>query len=474
MNSRFFFILFFFFFGVKLAISFEYASKLFCEFPEIRSGSLTAFTGDSFSYTPAMENYITKGDYYFEVNGKKIYAGRVAHYSVPYYLLRIFFNKRTSLDLFIILQILLESIAFFLVSRIIFEMTGSKLVFYLSLLFSVASFFYLHYSLIPITDSPASSLLLISFWFLFGYLNSSERRFSQWISFSVLLAMATILRPYFGLIFLFVLVLLFLKYGVAFLTVFKNGLVYASVLLLLLAPWIARNYVRSGKLILFQQDKYAGYDISKELELTRKMLAAIGEDGTTMWDKTAAAGYFSPSMYKTSIWKVPAEISSDTILSSNFLAIRNLCIDSVDDRSQSTAYNFHFNAFMDQYKAKNKVRYYFLNYINRVKVFLFHSGSYYYRYKEGDGCSKKINYYLKGTQSLFYYLCLIPGFIGLLLIGGKKHGSIFLIPSLTLILVFPILLGWVEWRYFLPFYFFHQIGLFYLFHEVLLFFKLRI
>src|SRR6185295_8043034 len=107
--------------------------------------------------------------------------------------------KSLSLDLFIILQLLLESVAFFLVSRIIFELTKSKLVFYLSLVFSACSFFYLHYTLIPITDSPASSLLLISFWFLYRYLNTDTPVFRHWIYFSILLAIATILRPYFGL-----------------------------------------------------------------------------------------------------------------------------------------------------------------------------------------------------------------------------------------------------------------------------------
>ena len=145
-----------------------------------------------------MENYITTGEYYFIFNSKKVTAGRVPHYSVPYYLLRQVFNKSTALDLFITLQLLLESIAFFLVSLIVFEITRSKLTFFVSLLFSAATLFYTHYSIIPITDAPAAALLLISFWFLFRYLNSETHRFKNWIFFSIFLATATILRPYFG------------------------------------------------------------------------------------------------------------------------------------------------------------------------------------------------------------------------------------------------------------------------------------
>lgn len=475
MNSKYLLILFFIFFGIKLIIGFDYARKLFCQQPEIKAGTFTAFTGDSFSYTGAMENYITSGEYFFEAGNKKIYAGRVPHYSVPYYILRQIFNKTVSLDLFIILQLMLEATAFFLVSLLIFEITGSKLSFYLSLLFSVVSFFYLHYTLIPITDSPAASFLLISFWFLFRYVNAATPKFIYWVLFSLILAIATILRPYFGLAFIFVGLVLLIKYKTSLVSLIKHCIVYGMALLVLLAPWIVRNYSQFGKIMLFQQDKYAGYDIGKELLLTRKMLAAIGEDASTMWDKQTAAGFFSRDYHKISVWKVPAEISADTILNRNFFAINDLCLDSIDDRSQRAAFNLHYQAFIDQYKAKHKFRYYFLNYFSRIKKFLIHSGSYYYSYTKEETCDKRINFYVKVMQSLCYFLCLIPGFAGLLLLArNKKYGLFFLLPTLTLILFFPIILGIVEWRYFLPFYFFHQIGLFYLFQKLLEFFKLRI
>lgn len=472
MSRRVLIIAFFFLFVVKLGVSFNYAKRLFCRHPELGSGVLCSFTGDSFSYTGAMENYITSGEYYFLFNGKKVYAGRVPHYSIPYYLLRQVFDKETSLDLFVALQVLFETIAFFLVSLLIFEITRSKLTFFLSLLFSAASFFYTHYSIIPITDAPAASLLLISFWFLFRYLNSEIPRFKNWVFFSILLAIATILRPYFGAIFILVAAILLFKYRLPVTNVFKKGAVYAIALFFFLAPWIIRNYSRSGKLMIFQQDKYAGYDVSREVELTRSMLSSIGEDASTTWDKTTAAGFFTPSMYKNSSWQVPAEILTDSLLKANFFAIRNLCIDGVDDRLQSAAFNLHYNVFIDGYRTRYKVKYYFLNYIRRVKKFLIHSGSYYFSYNKTDGCNKESDYYIKLGQSLFYYLCLIPGFIGLIWLARvKKYGLIFLLPTISLIIIFPIILGFIEWRYFLPFYFFHQIGLFYIVNQLILFFK---
>ena len=468
MSPRSLIILFLFFFGVKLAISFDYTRNLFCRNPEIKSGKLTAFTGDSFSYTTAMENYITQGEYYFELGHKKITAGRVPHYSIPYYLLRLVFDKETALDIFVALQILLESIAFFLVSLLVFEITQNRLLFYLSLAFSLFSFFYLHYSLMPITDSPASSLLLISFWFLYRYLNSTEPKFKNWILFSLFIAMATVLRPYFGLIVAFIIAILFLRYKFSFTSIVKQGLVYGAILLILLTPWIIRNYSQSKKIMLFQQDAYAGYPINEELKLTRKMLSAIGEDASTMWDKTTAAGYFSLSMYKNSIWQVPTEISTDSTLNADFFAIRNMSTDSISDQTQTAAFTSSYHAFIDQYKTKYKFKYYFLNHLLRVKKFVINSGSYYYSYNDTDGCSTRIDYYLKVGQSLFYYLCLIPGFIGLLWFARiKKYGLIFLVPSITLVLFFPIYFGIVEWRHFLPFYYFHQIGLFYLFYRLL-------
>ena len=474
MSHRSLIFFFLILFIAKLAISFDYTKTLFCRHPEIRSGKLTAFTGDSFSYTGAMENYIMRGEYYFELNGKKIYAGRVPHYSIPYYLLRFGFSKSQSLDLFIVLQLLLESLAFFLVSRIVFDLTKSKLVFYFSLLFSAFSVFYLHYTLIPITDSPASSLLFISFWFLYNYLDTGQLNFTDWICFSVLLAVATILRPYFGLIFILVMLFVLFRVRLRFMNLMRHGFVYSIALLILLLPWIIRNYSKLGRVILFQQDQYAGYEIGKELELTRKMLSAIGEDASTTWDKTTAASSFSRTEYKESGWRVPGYITSDSVLNSNFLAIRELAIDSVDDKIQSTQYNSHYRAFIDRYKSAYALKYYFLNYIARIKKFMFHSGSYYYGYDRNSNCSDRKNYYFKVIQSLLYYICLIPGFIGLLTLARtKKYGMIFLIPAFSLLLTFPVILGFIEWRYFLPFYFFNQVGLFFLFQKFLSLFKLK-
>ena len=474
MSRRSLIFFFLILFIAKLAISFDYTKSLFCRNPYIRSGKLTAFTGDAFSYTGAMENYISKGEYYFEVNGKKVYAGRVPHYSIPYYILRFGFSKSQSLDLFIVLQLLLESLAFFLVSRIVFDLTKSKLVFYFSLLFSTVSFFYLHYTLIPITDSPASSLLFISFWFLYKYLNTGKLNFTDWICFSVLLAVATILRPYFGLIFILAMLFVLFRAQLGFMNLMRHGFVYSIALLVLLLPWIIRNYSKFGRVFLFQQDQYAGYGTGKEPELTRKMLSAIGEDASTTWDRTTAASFFSRIDYKESAWKVPGYITADSALNSNFLGLRGLSIDSVDDKIQSTQYSWHYQAFIDRYKSAYAFKYYFLNHIARIKKFLVHSGSYYYPYDRNSNCSDRKNYYFKLVQSLLYYLCLIPGFIGLLTLAKtKEHGLIFLIPAFSLLLIFPVILGVIEWRFFLPFYFFNQVGLFFFFQKVLSLFKLK-
>jgi len=277
------------------------------------------------------------------------------------------------------------------------------------------------------------------------------------------------------LIFILVMLFVLFRARLRFMDLVRHGFVYSIALLILLLPWIIRNYSKLGRVFLFQQDQYAGYEIGKELELTRKMLSAIGEDASTTWDKTAAASFFSRTEYKESGWRVPGYITADSVLNSNFLALRRLSIDSIDDRIQATQYDSHYQAFIDHYKSAYAFKYYFLNYIGRIKKFIFHSGSYYYAYDRNSNCSDRKNYYFKVIQSLFYYLCLIPGFIGLLALARtKKNGMIFLIPAFSLLLTFPVILAIIEWRYFLPFYFFNQVGLFFLFQKFLSLFKLKI
>lgn len=464
-------IIFIGFLALKLLLSIEYSKTSLCKNPEGARGTITNFSGDSFSYTPAIDNYIEQGEYYFYNGSRKVYAGRMPHYSIPYYVFRQFLSKGSALDALILLQILSETIAYFLVSLLIFKLTARKLLFYLSLLFSLLSYFYTYLSIADVPDSLASSLLLIAFWFLYLFLEKALSTKKDWFLFSLFLCLAVTLRPYLVIVYPLVLLVLFFKTGKNFKYTLKKSWVFPALLSLFLLPWGIRNYNVIGKFVFLQEDMQAGYDYTKEEFMKWKVLSAIGEDGMVFWDPTTAAGYLSnrgTDYANNSRWKVPNAIKNDSVLSFNLEKLRILSKDSIDNAFQIDLFKWHSNTFLDRYKQTNKFDFYFLNYLKKVKLFLIHSGSYYFSYLPESGCDTRIKFYLKILQSLMYYLVLIFGSVGLVVLWKKNiDNSIFLFSSLCLVLFFPVYLGAVQWRYFLPFFYFHQIGLFYFLNVII-------
>jgi hypothetical protein len=97
-------------------------------------------------------------------------------------------------------------------------------------------------------------------------------------------------------------------------------------LLLLMAPWVIRNWNRLGRIIPFQQDMYAGYGVKQSEIFNIRILALLGEDGSVSWEKKSAASFFSIVTYKTSVWQLPDEIKKDTSLLKTLLNYRRLTL----------------------------------------------------------------------------------------------------------------------------------------------------
>ena len=455
-------------FVLKVFFAAFYVKLVSCSDPTFPHGLLYVFSGDSFSFTGAMENYIKQGEYYFvNLVGEKTYAGRLPHYSIPYYFLRLIFSKDASLDVITVLQILLEVIASLVVGWFVFSFSGRKFLFYLSILVCAISLYYLHFSTIPITDSPAASLFIISYYFLYKFLK--ENLSIDLILFSSIFGSVIVLRPYWS-IFL-ILVFLYIVYAKkpAFKTFIIYGLNTFLPLLVLLLPWVVRNYHKLGRLIHFQQDIYAGYGVKSSEVLNRKLLTLIGEDATVGWDKYSAAGYFSIQTHQTSQWKVPSTIKQDSTLSNlfenyrqHYLSIQQNALPDSDNQTVGLAHEF-----MQRYKQKLQVQAYLLNPLKRLKLFLVQSGAALMPFNRLSPCYSGWQFPVKLFQALMYWLALIPGTLGLaLLVRQKTDYLLMLLPIIYLVIMFPLLFGNVEWRYLLPFFYLHLIGLFYVIHRI--------
>lgn len=440
---------------VECLTSLEYS-----QYPEVAGSRWGNTGGDSFSYIGAMENYVTYGRYYFiNERGDTVNAGRLPHYALPYYIFRQFFPPALALDAFVLFQLMVESIAIICLALLACRVIRKKWCYYASLAISVIGLYITVWSYNTFTDALTANLLIIAALLYYRYLYSSLPK--HLLQFSIVLGIAVCLRPY--LILLYILVGL-VEMCLAYSNVkhlLRRGALMVLPLILLLSPWVIRNYIVMNKVIPFQQDIYAGYAPEKNELIIRKTLSSIGEVGGTWWDRRSAASYFSKRSIGSSLYAYPNYIRNDTGVLARLEALRSLNLGEAcsEDRIEKASSNI-----IAYYKERHPVRYYFVNYLKLVSNFLFHNGS----YRLPLILSRPSHVLLKVTQSLLYYLHLIIGSIGLFKMASMdKRNLLFLVPSIYLILLFPLFFGLIEWRYFLPFYHFHQLGMIYILSEII-------
>lgn len=444
-------------FIIKLA-EVEYLSSIeYAQHPGISSGRWANKTGDSFSYIGAMENYITTGSYFFiNDKGDTVKAGRAPHYAIPYFIFRQFASPALSSDLVVVMQIAVETIAIICLALLAFYTTGKMWVYYLSLGLSAISLYATNWAYNTYTDSLGVSLLMIAAYFYFKYLSGING--SSFLKFSILLALVVCLRPFWALLYLIVGYVELIKKDFNYQNLATKFLHLSIPIFILLTPWVTRNLVVMDKFILFQQDVYAGYGFDENELAIRNVLISIGENGGTWWDKKSAASYFSNKAVATSVYAYPTYISHDVITLSKLEMLRALTLADVKNGSIQR----ESKKFIQYYKQQFPVRYYLVNRLTLISNFLFHNGS----FRLPADVSIPSQYLLKLMQSLLYYCTLIFGTIGLIkLINKDSRYFIFLLPSIYLVLLFPVFFGLTEWRYFLPFYPFQQLGLVFLLYS---------
>jgi len=243
---------------------------------------------------------------------------------------------------------------------------------------------------------------------------------------------------------------------------FKLAAVCVLPFVLLITPWIVRNYLLFNRIIPFQQDMYAGYSYSpSELE-SRKLASALGEDGGTFWDNSSMASFFYPKTFKTSDFKYPRYLVRDTTLINEFENIRHDFIGNYYNRSgmEEESLVARMKKLRIVYKKKYPFRFFGVNNIKKIRTFWIHSGSYYVAVSNDSQWEKFLTWGNKLLQSLLYYLVLFLGTLGLWRLRKYDNmGYVLLVPVVMLTLIFPLTLALLESRYSVPFYYPGLIGL---------------
>ena len=372
-----------FMFLLKLFLGFTFCKLTLINHPELRIGNLSYSSGDHYSYFGAMENFVSKGSYYFlNYQGDTVRAGRSPHFAIPYYLARQVLSENDSLDFSALLNISIDSIAIICMSLLAFLLAKRRIfVYFLGILFGALSTYISNWSFNTVPDGPAASLFMIGVFYYWKVYSNENISYNSLLLSSLFFSWAIVLRPF------LIVVIAFIAIPYLYRIVKKENLkvmakifiVAAFPLVAFLSPWMIRNYNLTAKFIPFQQDIYAGYNYHPSELAMRNLMTSMGEDGSTYWDPKSMASYFYPTTYTTSLYRYPTYLLRDTSYIRRLEDLRLELISGFSKRDSSSEKLLatKITGLALEYKRNFSVRIWSLNVLKRVVKFWSHSGSYY-------------------------------------------------------------------------------------------------
>lgn len=452
-------VLFLITFVIKLATCWYLSYLQKCYAPSLGNTELACYTGDASSYLEPIDNYIQHGEYStIGQNGEKIYTGRAPYYGIPYYLFRQLFSQTLSYDLVVLLQIVFETIAILFLAKLTQHLLNNIKAFWLTYCLLLVGLDATHWANHLLTESLSISFLVIFFCHFYYFLTQKKIRYLFFAS--IFLCFVTLLKPYFGLLYLILGIQFLISLKKKFHLIAKYTFIMAIPLIILTLPYTIRNLKKFNRFMPFS-DFFGGANYSKADLAYRGFLKAWG-GSIVFWDKRSAACFFEPKDDLPCEFEFPDYAFCDGYSMVDIEQVKDLYVEYQKSPSlQLDDSVYHaFNKLTHAYKEYQPFRYYVLSKIISVKSFLFHSGSYYMPINKASPCYHPWQLVWKGIQSLMYYMTLLAGTIGLIVLAIKHpYSYIAATVPLLLILFFPIIYNASEFRYFAPSYPFLIVGL---------------
>lgn len=241
----------------------------------------------------------------------------------------------------------------------------------------------------------------------------------------------------------------------------KAGIVFiARVVLLislpfvvLLSPWIVRNYQVMGKFVPLQEDAFAGYPFAKSYMAMRHFVQCWGSTDDS-WEKYQAGCYFMDN--PKCQYEFPQEAFASTynmdsleLLKRDFLTV----IQNINSQSDSLVAS-KFDKYRMDFIAENPLEYHVLSRVRLISDFVlpYKSGPY-LPFDIYSACYKPFHLLIFWAEGLLYWGLLLAGLLGtLLLLYMRPNDFIYYSMPIFLILLFPIVLKAAQHRYFIQAY----------------------
>jgi hypothetical protein len=278
--------------------------------------SLYLIAGDTQSYIEPVYRLFTTGEYYWLWGTEKVLAGRMPYYGLFWAPFNILFSEQNAFRAIAITQLLCSFSAIFLFYLHLSQTTSNRFLkaAYFAVFLSMCFLPGMTYSdLLILPDSMSMSLLILLFiatnFYNPSHVYGSIRRI---IIIGSLLGLLICLRPH--LLFIVVAITLIGVFDLKKLTLFQlrklNNKVDSRTFkvlfalglptLILLSPWIVRNWTVLGRFVPFQQDTAAGYPYFQQDEFKSLVKYCASWGGSTVWhDRAGESCYFFPKSVRS-------------------------------------------------------------------------------------------------------------------------------------------------------------------------------
>ena len=450
ISRRTLFLLMMFTFAFKLVLAFHLASLVKCTSPDRVPGRLAVIAGDTSSYLLPFESYLARGEYAIWYAERKVVAGRMPHYGMAYYLIRRFANSTNSLDLVVVSHILLESAAALCLALLAQTLCGTRRAFWLTLVLAVLTLETLVWSLHVVPESFATSMIVILLYLTHRL--RGRRLVTRTMRQGFALGLLIVLKPYvFPLLPVAVV-----EQGWSNQKRYSRWRTLATAFLamsippgVLIAPWLVRNMVSTGRLIPFQSDIYAGYPYNEADLAFRRFLQAWG-GSMAFWDKRGAACYFTARV--DCVYVLPEHSLASGYSRGEVEKVREAYLrlqEGPSTAAERAVVAAEFERLADLYRTHRPFGYYVLAPLRLARQMVLHSGSYYLPIAQASPCYSHEQWGIKIAQSLLYYSCVLIGSFGIVWLVVARGATVLLIVvPLYLIVLFAFVVRLAEPRYF--------------------------
>lgn len=198
------------------------------------------FVHDSHEYYDSMNSFYENGIYTPDI--------RMPGLGIIFLPLRMLFERNTALNIILVLQWLLSSVAIYTFALTISRIVKKGSAFYFTFLLVLIPHYIFIWDILFLTESFCISFFVFSIYYLQRFLNTSSGKY-LFLAGSFL-TWCVFLRPvfflFYGIVAIF-LIVYFIKQRTDFKTIFRYGILFLGLFVVLDSVWIVRNYRAKDK-----------------------------------------------------------------------------------------------------------------------------------------------------------------------------------------------------------------------------------